>query len=117
MKFHPTRRVCRRTWLALLFFTPLLLQAAPFTPDVRPGPGVTQQGMLSDYFPPLRGGPMDTAVFILDSGLPGATGLMIGGTHGNSWPGRWRRCWRSRTLWYKPASWWWFPTRTAAQSR
>ena len=88
MKFHPTRRACRRTWLALLFFTPLLLQAAPFTPDVRPGPGVTQQGMLSDYFPPLRGGPMDTAVFILDSGVPGATGLMIGGTHGNELAGQ-----------------------------
>ena len=74
-------------WLFLLL-APLLLQAAPFTPDVRPGPGVTQQKMLSDYFPPLEGGPMDTAVFILDSGLPGATGLMIGGTHGNELAGQ-----------------------------
>lgn len=86
--FHSIRWVCRHSVLVLLFFAPLLLQAAPYTPDVRPGPGVTQQRMLSDYFPALRDGPMDTAVYILDSGVPGATGLMIGGTHGNELAGQ-----------------------------
>lgn len=51
--------------------------------DIRPGEGVTSQAKLSDYFPPLKDSNLDTDIFILDSGVPGATGLMIGGTHGN----------------------------------
>ncbi|MEE4292663.1 MAG: succinylglutamate desuccinylase/aspartoacylase family protein [Xanthomonadales bacterium] len=61
---------------------------AEFRPDVRPGPGVTDQKRISDYFPPLKGSPLDTEVYILDSGKPGATGLMIGGTHGNELAGQ-----------------------------
>lgn len=86
--FPPLRPSRACAFLAFLLFVPILVQAAPFTPDVRPGPGVTRQGMLSDYFPPLKGGPVDTAVFVLDSGIPGATGLMIGGTHGNELAGQ-----------------------------
>jgi len=63
-------------------------QGAEFQPDVRPGPGVTDQKLLSDYFPPLKGSQLDTEVYILDSGRPGATGLMIGGTHGNEVAGQ-----------------------------
>ena len=62
-------------------------QAKSFTPDVRPGEGVTEQKKLSDYFPPLAGTNLDGDVFILDSGKPGAVGLMIGGTHGNELAG------------------------------
>jgi hypothetical protein len=51
--------------------------------DIRPGAGVSSQGKLSDYFLPLKDTNLDTDIFILDSGVPGATGLMIGGTHGN----------------------------------
>lgn len=47
------------------------------------GAGVTQEKMLSDYFPKLKGTPGDTKVFILDSGKPGGTALVLGGTHGN----------------------------------
>ncbi|MCW8925711.1 MAG: succinylglutamate desuccinylase/aspartoacylase family protein [Xanthomonadales bacterium] len=55
--------------------------------DIRPGEGVTQQKKISDYFASLKGSNLDTDVFILDSGKPGATGLMIGGTHGNELAG------------------------------
>jgi hypothetical protein len=55
--------------------------------DIRPGKGVTQQKKMSDYFTSLEGSNLDTDVFILDSGKPGATGLMIGGTHGNELAG------------------------------
>jgi hypothetical protein len=55
--------------------------------DVRPGEGVTQQKKMSDYFAPLVGSNLDTDIFILDSGEPGATGLMIGSTHGNELAG------------------------------
>ena len=55
--------------------------------DIRPGKGVTQQKKMSDYFAPLGGTNLDTDIYILDSGKPGATGLMIGGTHGNELAG------------------------------
>jgi len=51
--------------------------------DVRPGAGVTKQSRLSDYFAALKDTNLDTDVYFLDSGQPGATALMIGGTHGN----------------------------------
>lgn len=50
---------------------------------LRKGPGVTAVKMLSDYFPGLKGTPGDTAVYILDSGVPGGTALVLGGTHAN----------------------------------
>ena len=46
-----------------------------------PGPGVTRQMMLSDYFQGLKGTAGDTAVYELDSGNPGATIIILGGTH------------------------------------
>jgi hypothetical protein len=55
--------------------------------DVRPGPGVTQVKKISAWFRPLAGTNLDTDVYVLDSGKPGATGLMIGGTHGNELAG------------------------------
>jgi hypothetical protein len=50
-------------------------------PDIRPGYGVTETGWLSDYFEPLKDTNLDTPVFIMDSGVPGATFLLMGGTH------------------------------------
>lgn len=46
-----------------------------------PGPGVTHIKWLSDYLPSLKGTLGDTRVYILDSGKPGATFLVLGGTH------------------------------------
>lgn len=50
---------------------------------VKNGPGVTKVNRLSDYFAGLRGSPGDTDVYILDSGNPGGTVLVLGGTHPN----------------------------------
>lgn len=55
--------------------------------DIRPGEGVTDQRKLSQYFAPLKDTNLDTDVYILDSGKPGATALLIGGTHGNEMAG------------------------------
>lgn len=73
--------------LLLLLLSPCTW-AAEFVPDIRPGDGVTAHKKLSDYFPALAGSNLDTDVFILDSGKPGAAGLMIGGTHGNELAGQ-----------------------------
>ncbi|HHY31452.1 MAG TPA: hypothetical protein GX515_00305 [Firmicutes bacterium] len=62
--------------------TGLVAQAA-VSHDVRPGYGVTRIGWLSDYHAPLRGTPMDTPVYYLESGKPGPTAVIVGGTHAN----------------------------------
>lgn len=48
-----------------------------------PGPGVTRQAMLSDYFPGLAGTPGDTEVFVLEGEKPGGSMLVLGGVHPN----------------------------------
>jgi hypothetical protein len=50
---------------------------------LRKGPGVTKVALLSDWFPALKGSRADTEVYILDSGKPGGSALVLGGTHGN----------------------------------
>lgn len=56
--------------------------------EIRPGPGVTSTRMLSDYFAGIKGTAGDTEVYVLDSGKPGATMLVLGATHGNEPAGR-----------------------------
>ncbi len=50
---------------------------------IKKGPGVTDVRMLSHYFPGLENTPGDSAVYVLDSGKPGATVYVAGGTHAN----------------------------------
>lgn len=47
------------------------------------GPGVSEIKMLSDYFPKLKGTNGDTEVYILEGKKPGASMLVLGGTHPN----------------------------------
>jgi len=51
--------------------------------EVRTGAGVSEVRALSSWFPAIRGTSGDTSVYVLDSGAPGATALVLGGTHGN----------------------------------
>ena len=69
-----------------------LLVVVAVTPDfrrmhieepIRKGPGVTTVKQLSDYFVKLKGTSGDTEVYVLDSGKPGGTVLVLGGTHPN----------------------------------
>jgi hypothetical protein len=57
--------------------------AATMNHDIRPGAGVTSVGWLSAYLPSLAGTPGDTKVYYLDSGVPGGTVFVSGGTHTN----------------------------------
>ncbi len=53
-------------------------------PDtIRKGPGVSRVTLLSEYFPGVKGTVGDSEVYILDSGKPGGSALILGGTHGN----------------------------------
>ena len=54
------------------------------TPDViMKGKGVTEVRKLSAYFDGIAGTRGDTDVYVLDSGKPGASALILGGTHPN----------------------------------
>ncbi len=57
--------------------------AAAIQHDIRPGPGVTAVKTLSAYLPKLAGTAGDTDVYLLDSGKPGGTAFVAGGTHGS----------------------------------
>jgi hypothetical protein len=50
---------------------------------IRLGPGVSSVRKLSEWFAGIRGTSGDAAVYVLDSGKPGATALVFGGVHGN----------------------------------
>lgn len=50
---------------------------------IYPGAGVTGTMMLSDFYPKLKGTHGDTEIYVLDSGKPGASMLVLGGTHPN----------------------------------
>lgn len=52
-------------------------------PPIYPGPGVTKQVRLSDYFSAIKGTAADTDVYILEGKQPGGTVLVLGGTHPN----------------------------------
>ena len=53
-------------------------------PDViKKGAGVTQVRKLSEYFDGIAGTRGDTDIYVLDSGKPGASALILGGTHPN----------------------------------
>ncbi len=45
------------------------------------GPGVTSTRSLHEWFAPLAGSTNDCNVYVLDSGVPGSTILVLGGTH------------------------------------
>ncbi|NJD19489.1 MAG: succinylglutamate desuccinylase [Gemmatimonadetes bacterium] len=52
------------------------------------GPGVTEVKRLSEWFDGVRGTANDCNVYILDSGVPGATVFILGGTHPEEPAGR-----------------------------
>jgi predicted deacylase len=52
------------------------------------GPGVTAVAALGDWFEGVRGTVNDCHVYVLDSGVPGATMLVLGGTHPEEPAGR-----------------------------
>jgi|ADurb_Gel_01_Slu_FD_contig_41_2203760_length_7532_multi_9_in_0_out_0_4 hypothetical protein len=45
------------------------------------GPGVTEVKKLSDWAPYVANTPNDCSIYVLDSGVPGGSMLVIGGTH------------------------------------
>lgn len=51
--------------------------------EIIPSAGLTDTRMLSDYFPDLKGTRGDTRIYLFEGEEPGATVLLLGGTHPN----------------------------------
>ena len=86
------KKIPKRIWtasiLCLLAAAVIVYLGVTFTSmwqdqPIYPGPGVTEVRMLSDYNPALKGTHGDTEIYVLDSGNPGASILVLGGTHPN----------------------------------
>lgn len=69
--------------VALVIYLATVFSSMKEQEPIYPGPGVTDMKMLSTWFPKLAGTNGDTEVYILDSGVPGASMLVLGGTHPN----------------------------------
>ena len=69
--------------IAAVIYLGIVFSSAKEKDPIYPGAGVTDVRMLSDWYPALKGTNGDTEVYILDSGVPGASMLVLGGTHPN----------------------------------
>jgi hypothetical protein len=67
----------------VLFLVSLEFRKMWEDPPLYPGPGVTDQARLSDYFPEIEGTWADTDVYFLEGEEAGGTALVLGGTHPN----------------------------------
>ena len=52
-------------------------------PPIYPGPGVTRQARLSEYFSGIDDTAADTDIYFLEGAEPGGTAMVLGGTHPN----------------------------------
>jgi hypothetical protein len=69
-------------WVAILVSAGIAFaQHRQYKEAVVLGPGVTEVKKLSDYYAPLKGSPNDCNIYLLDSGTPGATLLVIAAVH------------------------------------
>lgn len=69
--------------IAAVVYLAIVFRSAKTAEPIYAGQGVTEVRKLSTWFPGLAGTSGDTDVYILDSGVPGASMLVLGGTHPN----------------------------------
>lgn len=77
-----TKVVAIVVWLAVMVVAGMqFYQHRNFKEPVVLGPGVTEVKTLGDYCPEIKGTVNDCNIYILDSGQPGGTFFVVGGTH------------------------------------
>ena len=69
--------------VAIVIYLAIVFRSAKKEEPIYAGQGVTEVKKLSAWFPALAGTSGDTDVYILNSGVPGASMLVLGGTHPN----------------------------------
>ncbi|MBS7525178.1 succinylglutamate desuccinylase/aspartoacylase family protein [Fusibacter paucivorans] len=80
---HITGFICLAVALVVMVITGRNFLSLKDLGTIVPGPGVTEQKMLSAYFDGIEGTNMDTEVYIMEGSSPGGKMLILGGTHGN----------------------------------
>jgi hypothetical protein len=69
-------------WTVILVFAGIAFaQHRQYKEAVVLGPGVTEVKTLGDYYPPLKGTVNDCNIYVLDSGVPGGTLVILGAPH------------------------------------
>ncbi len=69
-------------WTVILVFAGVAFaQHRQYQETVVLGPGVTEVKKLSDYYAPLKGSTNDCNIYVLDSGTPGGTLVILGAPH------------------------------------
>jgi hypothetical protein len=69
-------------WAVVMIFAGIAFrQHRTWREPVVLGPGVTAVRQLHEWFAPLKGTENDCNIYVLDSGVPGSTILVLGGTH------------------------------------
>lgn len=69
-------------WVVILVFAGVAFaQHRQYQETVVLGPGVTEVKTLGDYYAPLKGTVNDCNIYIIDSGTPGGTLLVMGAVH------------------------------------
>lgn len=85
-------KIQKHIWVALILLLAVLTLCAFASAEFlqmrdadvfHPSQSLTRTASLGDYAPSLKGGPGDAQVFFFESGKPGATVLVLGGTHPN----------------------------------
>ena len=69
--------------IVLVIYLGFVFSSQKEAEPIYPGPGGTHIKMLSYWYPELKDTSGDTEVYILDSGVEGASMLVLGGTHPN----------------------------------
>jgi hypothetical protein len=89
---NETPRTCGNRWTALgligaaaviVFLASQEFREMWTNPPIYPGPGVTGQALLSDYFSGIEDTAADTDIYFLEGTEAGGTALILGGTHPN----------------------------------
>ncbi len=69
-------------WIVILVFAGIAFaQHRQYRETVVLGPGVTDVRSLGDYYEPLKGSVNDCNIYVLDSGVPGGTLVILGAPH------------------------------------
>jgi hypothetical protein len=69
-------------WILVMVFAGLAFREhRAYKEPVVTGPGVSSVKTLGDWYAPMKGSINDCNVYILDSGIPGGTVLVLGATH------------------------------------
>ena len=83
MRARKRAHICLFLEGVIILLAAMLLRRQWIVEPVYPSPALSEVRSLSYYHPPLSSTLGDTDIYFFDSGQPGGTLLVLGGTHAN----------------------------------